>query len=119
VARTTVFVDAENARRSTWPNVSRQHVLELCCAWAEAEDVRAIVVFDGPAPGVGVGEQTVGPHCTAVGTGGETADDWIIRAASTADDYWLVTSDRALREAAGGRAERTIGGGRFISSLNG
>ena len=33
------------------------------------------------------------------------------------DTYWLVTSDRELRERAGGRAERVIGGGAFARIL--
>jgi hypothetical protein len=59
------------------------------------------VVFDGAAPDGGIG------------TGRESADDWITRRAAELDRYWLVTSDRELRERAGGRAERVIGGGSF------
>jgi hypothetical protein len=64
------------------------------------------VVFDGDAP------------AGAVGTGGESADDWIARRARELDgSYWLVTSDRELRERAGRRAERMIGGGAFLREL--
>jgi rRNA-processing protein FCF1 len=50
--------------------------------------------------------------------GEETADDRITREASVLDGpYWLVTSDRGLRERAGGRAERVIGGGSFAREL--
>jgi hypothetical protein len=59
------------------------------------------VIFDGSAPEGGIG------------TGPESADDWIARRAAELDDYWLVTSDRELRERAGVRAERVIGGGSF------
>jgi hypothetical protein len=41
------------------------------------------------------------------------------RAGELADAYWLVTSDRELRERAGGGAERVIGGGAFASLLVG
>jgi rRNA-processing protein FCF1 len=52
--------------------------------------------------------------------GEETADDRITREASELDGpYWLVTSDRGLRERAGGRAERLIGGGSFARELRG
>jgi rRNA-processing protein FCF1 len=52
--------------------------------------------------------------------GEETADDRIAREASELDGtYWLVTSDRGLRERAGGRAERVIGGGSFARELRG
>jgi rRNA-processing protein FCF1 len=48
----------------------------------------------------------------------ETADDRIAREAAELDEpYWLVTSDRGLRERAGGRAERVIGGGSFVREL--
>jgi rRNA-processing protein FCF1 len=50
--------------------------------------------------------------------GSETADDRIAREAAELDGpYWLVTSDRELRERAGGRAERVIGGGGFLKEL--
>jgi hypothetical protein len=68
--------------------------------------MRLLLVFDGPAPE------------GAIGTKGESADDWIAREAAELDEpYWLVTSDRELRERAGGGAERTIGGGAFLREL--
>ena len=73
--------------------------------WAAEEGVEAEIVFDGDAPDGGVG------------TGPESADDWIARRAAELDGYWLVTSDRELRERAGGRAERVIGGGSFARIL--
>jgi hypothetical protein len=94
---TTVFVDAENVRRSQWPNIPRDELVELVDAWGEREDVRPIVVFEGR----------------------ETADDRIARESAELDSpYWLVTSDRALRERAGGAAERVIGGGSFARELS-
>jgi rRNA-processing protein FCF1 len=49
----------------------------------------------------------------------ETADDQIARAAAELDEpYWLVTSDRELRERAGRAAERVIGGGTFVRKLS-
>jgi hypothetical protein len=53
-----------------------------------------------------------------VGTGGESADDWLIREAPGHPGAWLVTSDRALREAAGGNAGRLVGGGTFLRGLD-
>jgi rRNA-processing protein FCF1 len=85
-------------RRSQWPNLPRDELVELVDAWAEREEVRPIVVFEG----------------------GETADDRIAREAGELDGpYWLVTSDRGLRERAGGRAGRVIGGGTFLRQLLG
>jgi predicted RNA-binding protein with PIN domain len=68
-----------------------------------------------------VGEQDFGDGCVAVGTGAESADSWLERAAADlharGERYWLVTSDRALRAAAGRHADRTIGGGSFLGML--
>jgi predicted RNA-binding protein with PIN domain len=111
-----VLVDARNVLRSQWPNIPEEELVRLTCAWATEKGVRAVVVFDGRAPD--------GPHddhCSVVGTKGESADEWLIRRAAQlrADgaSFWLVTSDRALREAAAAGAERTIGGGSFADEL--
>jgi hypothetical protein len=106
-----VLVDAPNVRRSLWPNLSPERIVELLARWAEAEGVEAVAVFDGPAP-----EPVAGVE--VVGTGPESADDWITRrAAGLAEPYVLVTSDRELRDRAGGNAERIIGGGAFAREL--
>ena len=106
-----VLVDAPNVRRSLWPNLSPERLVELLARWAESEGAEAIAVFDGPAP-----EPVAGVE--VVGTGSESADDWISRkAAELTEPYVLVTSDRELRERAGGNAERIIGGGAFAREL--
>jgi hypothetical protein len=105
----TVIVDAENVRRSLWPNIGERRLVELVRAWAAREGVRALLVFDRRAP---VDDDDV------VGTAGESADDWIARAAAELEEpYWLVTSDRELRRRAGARAERILGGGKFLREL--
>jgi len=104
-----VLVDAENVRRSVWPNISARRLAELCAAWAERRDRRLILVFDGESP-EGRG------RCETVAT--PDADDWIAEAASRLDRYWLVTSDRELRKRAGRRAARVIGGGSFARELS-
>jgi hypothetical protein len=48
---------------------------------------------------------------------GESADEWLIREAGRFAPYWLVISDRGLRELAGREAERVIGGGSFAREL--
>jgi len=107
--------------RSQWPNIPEEELVERTAAWAEAEGVVAVVVFDGEAPGGLVGERAESEHCIVVGTGRESADDWIVRAAAGraagGTPYLLVTSDRELRERAGAHAERTIGGGTFARLL--
>jgi predicted RNA-binding protein with PIN domain len=106
-----VLVDAPNVRRSLWPNLSPERLVELLAQWAETEGAEAVAVFDGPAPRGVEGVEVVG-------TGRESADDWITRrAAELAEPYVLVTSDRELRDRAGGNAERVIGGGAFAREL--
>lgn len=105
------LVDAANVRRSLWPNLAPERLVELLAAWARAEGVEAVAVFDGTAP------EPVG-GVEVVGTGRESADDWIARRAEELDaPYILVTSDRELRERAGGRAEQVLGGGALARQL--
>ena len=79
-------------RRSLWPNISRDELTELVERWAEREGVDARLIWEGA----------------------ETADDRIAREAADLDGpYWLVTSDRGLRERAAAKADRVIGGGSF------
>ncbi len=114
MTRPTVLVDARNVLRSRWPNLTEEDVVRGTEAWAVGEDVDAVVIFDGRAP-------EDGTRLRVVGSGPESADDWITREAgrlAAADaPYWLVTSDRELRERAGGEAERVIGGGAFVSLI--
>jgi predicted RNA-binding protein with PIN domain len=118
-----VLIDARNVLRSRWPNVPEQRLVELCTAWAFALGYRAVVVFDGTAPGGLVGEKDLNEHCVLVGSGADSADAWLERTAAELDAtgrrFWLVTSDRALRAAAGRHAERRIGGGTFVRELTG
>jgi predicted RNA-binding protein with PIN domain len=108
-----VLVDAPNVRRSLWPNLSPERLVELLAAWAGREGVEAVAVFDGPAPGAVGGVEVVG-------TAAESADDWIARRAAELDEpYVLVTSDRELRRRAGAGADRIIGGGVFVRQLVG
>jgi len=100
-----MVVDAENVRRSGWPNLSKSELLARSRIWAAREGVDLLVVFDGAAP---EGADDV------LGSGGRSADDVI---AELGGPFWLATSDRALRERVGGRAERVIGGGTFFREL--
>jgi predicted RNA-binding protein with PIN domain len=115
-----VLVDARNVLRSRWPNVAEDELAERVDAWARREGLPALIVFDGRVLGE-VGARALSPASTVVGTGSESADDWIARRAGelseAGDAYWLVTSDRELRARAGGGAERTIGGGSFLRTV--
>jgi predicted RNA-binding protein with PIN domain len=112
----TVLVDAQNVRRSLWPNLEAAELVERLSAWAADEGVQALAVFDGPVP-----EAPPYPAVEVAGTESESADDRIAAeaAARTArgETVWLVTSDRGLRARAGGAAARTIGGGAFACLL--
>ena len=111
-----VFVDGRNVQRSQWPNLSDEQLVERARAWAERNGHDLVVVFDGDMGGL-VGEERLDERTTLVGTGRESADDWLIREAPGYPGAWLVTSDRALRDAAGTRASKIVGGGSFLRQL--
>jgi hypothetical protein len=101
-----IVVDAENVRRSTWPNLSKAELVARSRAWAEREDADLLVVFDGDPP-----EEAP----DLLGSGGRSADDVI---AELDGPFWLATSDRALRERVGRNAEKVLGGGSFLRELD-
>jgi hypothetical protein len=105
--RVTVLVDAENVRRSRWPNLPREELVERCRAWAREHDVDLVVVFDGPPP----------ERAPDLVRGEPSADDWLAAHAREYVPYWLVTSDRELRARAGAEAERIVGGGAFVEQI--
>ena len=111
------LVDAENVRRSTWPNIGKEELVELVRAWAEATGSPALVVFDGQSPSTDTGLLV-----KVVSASGESADDRIARdaknLAATGRAYRLVTSDRGLRERAGAAADDMVGGGTFVRTLH-
>jgi predicted RNA-binding protein with PIN domain len=115
----TVLIDARNVQRSKWPNLSDEELVDRAHAWAERNGKRIVLVFDGRAPGGIVGATQLDERTTLVGSNAESADDWLIREAPHYPGAWLVTSDRALRAAAGGQAARVIGGGGFLRELEG
>jgi len=103
-----VVVDAENVRRSRWPNLSREELVERARGWAEREGHDLRIVFDGAAP-----EQA--PDLVD----SPYADDEIVRqAGALAGPVWVVTSDRGLR-ARLGPVDRFVGGGEFLSQALG
>jgi hypothetical protein len=92
----TVLVDAENVRRSVWPNISRTELEQLARAWGREHGHEVQVVWEGS----------------------ETADDRIAyEVRQLPAPVWVVTSDRGLRERIAGHAERVIGGGSFAREL--
>lgn len=102
-----VIVDAENVRRSLWPNLSAEELVARVRRWAAHEGHDAVIVFDGRAPE---------DAADLVGT--SYADDEIVRLAEEADEpFWVVTSDRELQARLRGRAERLVGGGEFARGI--
>lgn len=100
-------MDAENVRRSAWPNLSREELVARSRAWAVGRDADLLVVFDGAPP-----EEAP----DLLGSGARSADDVI---ASLSGPFTLVTSDRELRARVGARADELIGGGSFLHEIAG
>lgn len=102
-----VVVDAENVRRSLWPNLSHESLVERARVWAEREGHELLIVFDGPPPEDAPDQ-----------VGAPDADDRIVELAPGLERrWWLVTSDRELRERVGDAPELLVGGGTFVRML--
>jgi hypothetical protein len=92
----TVLVDAENVRRSVWPNIGRAELEKRSHEWGREHGHDVIVVWEGA----------------------ETADDQIAAEVRLlTPPVWVATSDRELRERVADHAERIIGGGTFARDL--
>ena len=92
----TVLVDAENVRRSVWPNIPGDELEERCREWGRRHGHEVIVVWEGA----------------------ETADDRIAsEVRQLPPPLWVVTSDRELRERVAHHVERIVGGGSFAREL--
>jgi len=92
----TVLVDAENVRRSLWPNIAEDELEPLCERWAEANGHDVIVVWEEV----------------------NSADDQIARKVRELEPpLWVVTSDRELRDRVRGYADHILGGGAFAREL--
>jgi hypothetical protein len=102
-----VVVDAENVRRSLWPNLSQEELVRRARGWAAGAGHDLLIVFDGEPP-----EEA--PDLV----GSRHADDEIVDLGRSVDrPWWLVTSDRGLRERVAGGPERIIGGGSFARTI--
>jgi hypothetical protein len=92
----TVLVDAENVRRSLWPNMPGEELVERSKAWGRQEGHEVQVVWEGS----------------------ESGDDQIARLVGELEPpVWVVTSDRGLRDRVRDQTDRIIGGGSFAREL--
>jgi len=92
----TVLVDAENVRRSLWPNMPGEELERRSEAWGKQHGHDVLVVWEGS----------------------ESGDDQMARLVVELDPpIWVVTSDRGLRDRVRGHAEHIIGGGSFAREL--
>ena len=104
---TLVVVDAENVRRSLWPNLSVAELVARSRSWAKREGHELLVVFDGVPPD-DAPDLAGAPH----------ADDEIVARVERAEGaVWVVTSDRELRGRVEAHVERIVGGGTFARAL--
>jgi hypothetical protein len=91
-----VLVDAENVRRSLWPNMPGDELEARAKAWAREHGHTVTVVWEGA----------------------ESGDDQIaVLVRKLEPPVWVVTSDRELRERVREHADRVIGGGSFAREL--
>lgn len=91
-----MLVDAENVRRSVWPNIDRADLEQHCRDWGRDHGHEVIVVWEGS----------------------ETADDLIAaEVRRLARPLWVVTSDRELRGRVAAHVDRIVGGGSFAREL--
>ena len=102
-----MVVDAENVRRSRWPNLSRDELVQRARNWAAREGHELLIVFDGAAP-------EDAPDLV----GSCNADDAIVALAGHLDrEWWLVSSDRGLRQRVGVHPAQIVGGGSFVRTI--
>jgi hypothetical protein len=102
-----VVVDAENVRRSQWPNLSRDELVLRAREWAAREGHELLIVFDGAPP-------EDAPDLVGAGN----ADDTIVELSAGLDrPWWLVSSDRGLRGRVGENPARVLGGGSFLRAI--
>jgi hypothetical protein len=91
-----VLVDAENVRRSLWPNMPGGELEDRAKAWADEHGHAVTVVWETE----------------------ESGDDRLARLVRQLQPpVWVVTSDRGLRERVLDHADRVIGGGSFAREL--
>jgi rRNA-processing protein FCF1 len=109
-----LVVDAENVRRSVWPNVELDELVALCARHGEEAGVDVVVALDGPATRAGAPGSV-----RLLAEPGRSADDVIVEllAGLAPGAVTVATSDRGLRARLEGRGVSFVGGGGFVREL--
>jgi hypothetical protein len=101
------------------PEVGRQGLVEMLDRWP-GPDARVCVVFDGPAPPVGLARQIDGAGVEVIYSAGRTGDEIIcerIASDSAPRTLHVVSTDREIRRAARRRRCRSIRSETFAREL--
>jgi predicted RNA-binding protein with PIN domain len=118
-----VVIDGYNllyARGDEPSAASRARLLHDLIRWADRRQRRVVLVFDAWAQGQRVeSEERHGPVTVFFTRYGERADEWIVRWVTTRPEAVVVTSDRAVGQAASRRGAAVLGAGAFAARLDG
>ncbi len=99
----------------------RARLCALIADWARRRQTRAIVVFDGVAPGAGLEAQLAARGLDVRFSEAQTADavlSDLIRGASAGKRMLVVSSDRELVRTARRHKARSVGSAEFVARLN-
>lgn len=126
-----VIVDGSNvARCSAWRAANedvagrdddlRLRLVDAVCGWAARVEVQVQLVFDGAGPWR-AGKLRASEAVQVIGSGRADGDAVLERRAAIAHragrTFWVATSDRALQQVAGARAERILDADAFVAEL--
>jgi len=116
-----VVIDGYNllyARGEAPSAAGRERLVRDLVRWAECRGRRAVLVFDAWAQGGRVEqEEARGPVTVCFTRYGERADAWIVRRVAARPEAVVVTSDRAVGQAARRRGAAVIGAEAFLARL--
>ncbi len=118
-----VIIDGRNVMRSRWPNAGERELVDAVAQWADEHPRTPIVavVYDGTYEGDGPGMFEHDQRTVVVATGGELADDVIVREVEElrgeSEPVIVATSDRELRERVEAHGAKVVGGGSFLRTV--
>ena len=116
-----VVIDGYNllyARGEAPSAASRERLVRDLVRWADRRGRRAILVFDAWAQGGRAEHEAArGPVTVCFTRHGERADEWIVRRVAARPETVVVTSDRAVGQAARRRGAAVLDSGAFLERL--